>query len=367
MLGSAVVFIPALYNPIVLGISLALAAGVMTYVSFVEIFFKGLIEFEDYFDQRNGVNRSAITFEDYKPPHEAYHSATGMFFAGVLLTWGLDIFIHWIYDKWGSKVNLQSPGHATSEMKTMMNKKHYAHSHGTRESTDMIIESRSDRESDRETIQILSVERHPTHAKADLRDMVEMAALNNGDEESVPSLREKMLEEEEGNETDERKQSIQKTAKDLMMMALITGTAITLHNFPEGLATFVATAKDPSVGAPVAVAIAVHNIPEGICVAIPLYFASRSKWKAFMWGTLSGFTEPLAGAVGWIILANNSKDFDTIIYAILFGLVSGMMVYISFRELLPTARTYDPDDKYITKSLFLGMLIIAGSLMMFKI
>ena len=56
-------------------------------------------------------------------------------------------------------------------------------------------------------------------------------------------------------------------------MGMLTGVAIALHNFPEGLATFLATVSDTSVGAALGTAIAIHNIPEGICVAMPIYCA----------------------------------------------------------------------------------------------
>eukprot|EP00041_Stephanoeca_diplocostata_P018932 m.400670 g.400670 ORF g.400670 m.400670 type:complete len:258 (+) comp21163_c0_seq1:29-802(+) len=151
----------------------------------------------------------------------------------------------------------------------------------------------------------------------------------------------------------------------LLKMALITGAAVALHNFPEGLATFIASAKDPSIGAPIAIAIGVHNIPEGICVASPIYHATGSKWKAFMWGTLSGVAEPIAGAIGWIIFAKRDSDIGSLTYGILFGLVSGMMVFISFSELLTTALDYDKERKYFFVSLCAGMIVMAASLMLF--
>lgn len=76
-------------------------------------------------------------------------------------------------------------------------------------------------------------------------------------------------------------------------MGLLTGLAIGLHNFPEGLATFVATLSNPSLGIALAIAIALHNIPEGVCVSMPVYYATGSKWKAFMWAFLSGVSEPI--------------------------------------------------------------------------
>lgn len=119
-------------------------------------------------------------------------------------------------------------------------------------------------------------------------------------------------------------------AKRLLVTALITGAAVSLHNFPEGLATFIAAARDPSVGAPIALAIAVHNIPEGICVAVPIYFATKSKWKGFLWGTASGLAEPIAGGIGWIVLGTSNdedRDISNLAYGLLFGLVAGMMVH----------------------------------------
>ncbi len=72
-----------------------------------------------------------------------------------------------------------------------------------------------------------------------------------------------------------------------------TGLAIAIHNFPEGLATFVATLSDPSLGVALCIAIAFHNIPEGVCVAMPVYYATGKRWKGFLWAFLSGVSEPL--------------------------------------------------------------------------
>ena len=147
-------------------------------------------------------------------------------------------------------------------------------------------------------------------------------------------------------------------------MGLSTAVAIAIHNFPEGLATFVAALDDPGVGAVLAIAIGIHNIPEGLCVALPIYYATGNRWKAFMWGCLSGLSEPVAALLGWAILA---KAMTQDVYAVLFGLVSGMMVIISLKELIPTAHRYDPEDTVVTYSLIGGMVIIALSLVLFKL
>ena len=149
----------------------------------------------------------------------------------------------------------------------------------------------------------------------------------------------------------------------LVRMGLMTAVAIGIHNFPEGLGTFVATLSDPSVGLPLAVAIAIHNIPEGLCVAIPVYYATGNRWKAFGWALLSGVSEPIGAALGWLILKDVMSE---LVYGLLFGLVAGMMVNITLQELIPTAVRYDPTDKVTTNSIIAGMAIMAISLVLFK-
>lgn len=150
----------------------------------------------------------------------------------------------------------------------------------------------------------------------------------------------------------------------LKTMGINTALAIALHNFPEGLATFVATLHDPSVGVVLAIAIGIHNIPEGLCVALPIYYSTGNRCKAFGWACLSGASEPIAALLGWIILA---QAMSQIVYAILFGLVAGMMVIISMKELLPTAHRYDTEDTVVTYSFVGGMALISLSLVLFQV
>eukprot|EP00484_Ammonia_sp_Unknown_P023680 CAMPEP_0197030412 /NCGR_PEP_ID=MMETSP1384-20130603/9657_1 /TAXON_ID=29189 /ORGANISM="Ammonia sp." /LENGTH=293 /DNA_ID=CAMNT_0042459751 /DNA_START=218 /DNA_END=1096 /DNA_ORIENTATION=+ len=145
----------------------------------------------------------------------------------------------------------------------------------------------------------------------------------------------------------------------LIKTSLITALAIALHNFPEGLATFVSTLANPTLGVSIAMAIAIHNIPEGVAVAMPVYFATRSKWKAFSWAFLSGIAEPIGGLVGYAII---NHLFSETVFGVLFGFTGGIMVYISIKELLPTARKRDQEDKYTTILVFLGFLVMDVSL-----
>ena len=151
----------------------------------------------------------------------------------------------------------------------------------------------------------------------------------------------------------------------LKNMGAMTALAIALHNFPEGLATFVAALADMKLGLALAVAVAVHNIPEGACVAMPVYYATGSKMKGFWWSFVSGVSEPIGGLFGYLVLYGNAMS--DVAYGALFGVVGGMMVYISLKELLPTALKYDPHDRYVTNCMFAGMAVMALSLILFQI
>ncbi|WMJ84528.1 zinc transporter ZupT [Oscillospiraceae bacterium MB24-C1] len=147
----------------------------------------------------------------------------------------------------------------------------------------------------------------------------------------------------------------------LMRMGLFTALAIGIHNFPEGLATFTAALSDPSLGVPIAVAIAIHNIPEGIAVAVPIFYATGSRMKAFKLSFLSGLSEPLGALIGYILLY---RFFNDVVFGFIFASVAGIMVYISLDELLPSAREYGEHHLSIY-GLIAGMAVMAVSLLLF--
>jgi ZIP family zinc transporter len=146
----------------------------------------------------------------------------------------------------------------------------------------------------------------------------------------------------------------------LQRMGLFTALAIGIHNFPEGLATFLATLEDPGLGMAIAVAIALHNIPEGISVSVPIYYATGNRRKAFAYSVLSGVAEPVGAIVGYLILL---PFLTPAVMGSLFGVVAGIMVYISLDELLPTSRAYGKghDSLY---GLLAGMVVMALSLLL---
>ncbi|HCO94628.1 MAG TPA: zinc transporter ZupT [Phycisphaerales bacterium] len=149
--------------------------------------------------------------------------------------------------------------------------------------------------------------------------------------------------------------------KKLYRMGIFTALAIAIHNFPEGLATFVSALRDPKLGIAIAVAIAIHNVPEGIAVSIPIFYATDSRKKAFIYSFLSGLAEPVGALVGYAILFSFIND---IVFGILFAAVAGIMVFISLDELLPTAREYG-EHHLAAYGLVAGMMVMAMSLLLF--
>lgn len=147
---------------------------------------------------------------------------------------------------------------------------------------------------------------------------------------------------------------------ELMKMGTFTAIAIAIHNFPEGIATFISTLQDPSIGIAIAVAVAIHNIPEGIAVSVPIYYATGDKKKAFKYSFLSGLAEPVGAVIAFLILM---PFLNGVVFGIIFAMVAGIMVFISLDELLPAAKKYDETHLSIY-GVIVGMAIMAVSLIL---
>lgn len=130
--------------------------------------------------------------------------------------------------------------------------------------------------------------------------------------------------------------------KALHRLGLLSALAIAVHNFPEGIATFIGALNDPEMGAGITFAISIHNIPEGIAVAIPIYYATKSKGKALLYATLSGLSEVVGAALCLAITAIFGIDLTggSPAFPLVLSAVAGIMIYISLDELLPTAEKY---------------------------
>jgi len=148
----------------------------------------------------------------------------------------------------------------------------------------------------------------------------------------------------------------------LMRMGLFSALAIAIHNVPEGVVTFLAALQDPRLGVAIGVAIAIHNIPEGISVSVPIFYATGNRRRAFTLSFLSGLSEPLGAAVGYLLLRPYLGPGTL---GLVFGLVAGIMVYISLDELLPTAREYGAGHQVLA-GLLAGMAVMALSLLLLK-
>ncbi len=174
---------------------------------------------------------------------------------------------------------------------------------------------------------------------------------------------EEMNLSESKNVFEQAKESVKESrgnTRHLMRMGTMTALVIGIHNFPEGLATFMSTIQDTSIGFSIAIAIAIHNIPEGIAVSVPIYYATGNRRKAFLWSFLSGLTEPLGALVGYLVL----RTFTTpVVSGVVLAGVAGIMVFISLDELLPSAEKYGEHHLSIYGAVT-GMAIMAASLLL---
>lgn len=150
-------------------------------------------------------------------------------------------------------------------------------------------------------------------------------------------------------------QSSHKLKRTGILMAL----AIGIHNFPEGLATFTSALTNMEIAVPIVFAIAIHNIPEGIAVSMPIFHATGNRRKAFTLSFLSGMSEPIGALLGYLFLL---PFWTPTVHALLLAFVSGIMIYISFDELLPGTEKYG-HHHYGVAGVILGMAIMAGSLL----
>ena len=153
------------------------------------------------------------------------------------------------------------------------------------------------------------------------------------------------------------------TNSALKRTGIFTALAIGIHNFPEGFATFIAAIDDINIGITIALAIAIHNIPEGMAVSLPIYHATGNRKTAFWYAFISGLAEPIGAVIGFFLLL---PLMGAATLGITFGFVAGIMIYISFDELLPSARLYGNAHTTIL-GIVLGMMVMSVSLVAFKL
>ncbi|EMH4163920.1 zinc transporter ZupT [Pluralibacter gergoviae] len=150
--------------------------------------------------------------------------------------------------------------------------------------------------------------------------------------------------------------------RNLRRTAILLTLGISLHNFPEGIATYVTASSNIELGLGIALAVALHNIPEGLAVAGPVYAATGSKRKALFWAGISGCAEILGGVLAWLILGSL---ISPVLMAAIMAAVAGIMVALSVDELMPQAKAIDPDSNP-SYGVLCGMSVMGLSLVLLQ-
>ena len=149
---------------------------------------------------------------------------------------------------------------------------------------------------------------------------------------------------------------IEKRSKNglkLYKLGIITMVVIVLHNIPEGIATFITANNNIKLGITLTIAIALHNIPEGISISIPIYYATKSKFKSFLYTFISGMSEPLGALLAYLFL---TKYVNDIVLGIIYSFIAGMMINIAINELFKEANEYNRRNSFIY--FIVGMIIM---------
>ncbi|GIL84337.1 hypothetical protein Vretimale_15946 [Volvox reticuliferus] len=297
ILGGLFIIVVPVKNNLFLAASLAFAAGVMLYISLVDIYAGKAI---GHFVEAGHADSYAFTY------------ATICFFCGFPISWVLD--------------------------KLAERLAYHGHEGPTSARTSPIPEK-------------LQPDDATSQATIDLSSNPNNVDVESGSEGGSQQASKIPAEESSVKVARSRK---------LVHMGILAAMAVALHNMPEGLVTFVGYMDSIKSGITTAVAIAIHNIPEGMVISSAVYFGTGLRWRAILMAALAAFTEPLGGLIGLAVVCGGSMT-ETV-FGILFGLVGGIMTYISLKELLPGARNFDPEDKVTTAFLSAGMIIMACSL-----
>lgn len=352
-IGGSLVFFPEMLKKIpqatILACSLALSSGVMLYVSFIEIFAKSY---------------AAIAEADGWTEGAAAATTTACFFSGMLICVLLEVLVHYI-----SKTNPGVEAHPGCPCDDNNLPIGIAKESATASITEDAPACCEDDGCERDNCAD-DAERPAGEAESGAPSQVQIQIVNDtaGWDSAVTGKKaaKKTAAKNAAKAVTTTKSGVKMDDQDgsLSRMGMMTALAIAIHNFPEGLATFMATVEDERLGLSLGVAIAIHNIPEGLCVAMPIYYSTGNKWKAFLWSVASGLTEPIGGILGFAAL---QPVFTPTVFGIVFAMVGGMMVFIVCHELLPAAHRYMGSQWKATAWLVLGMFIMALSLVLFNL
>ncbi|OQR93637.1 Zinc (Zn2)-Iron (Fe2) Permease (ZIP) Family [Achlya hypogyna] len=271
-----------------LAMTFALSAGVMIFISFVDLFTESITSFKQAWAVGGSTDVDPELIENgLAPPGTvapvcdptcigySWLATTGCFYGGIVVIILLEILVHKVFD------------YHTSDLETL---------------GDCKIDDDLEREIIIEAG--ASEVKTPTRNDADAPVNVEVVT-----DDTVAK-------------------------KEFRRAGILTGIAIAIHNFPEGMALFVASLQGLKTGLVLAIGIILHNFPEGVAIAAPVYYATNSKQQAFLWTGLSGIAQPCGAFIGWATVAGGVTPK---LSAVLYGLVSGMLVCIAMKELIPGA------------------------------
>ena len=147
---------------------------------------------------------------------------------------------------------------------------------------------------------------------------------------------------------------ISSSSNNLYKLGILNMIALMAHNLPEGIATFMSSYSNINLGIKIAIAIMLHNIPEGISIAIPIYYATKSRKKALKMTALSSLAEPLGAILCYFFLKKYINDFTL---GIILTLVAGIMITLAIHELLPEAKKYN-EEKTLALGIIIGIIIM---------
>lgn len=158
-----------------------------------------------------------------------------------------------------------------------------------------------------------------------------------------------------------KKLALLQNKDNLYRVGLLSMIALMLHNFPEGIATFMASYNDLSAGISLGIAIMLHNIPEGISISVPIYYATGSKKRGVIYSLISGLAEPLGAILAFIVLKNYINE---ITIALVLVIVAGIMITISINEMLPEVNSYNKKNISIL-GMIIGVILVIVNLLLF--
>lgn len=103
-----------------------------------------------------------------------------------------------------------------------------------------------------------------------------------------------------------------------------------LNAIIEGLIMFISNESSSQLGLSVAAAMTIHNLIEGFLIALPLYYATGSRFAAFAYASiLGGMSQPLGAVLGLLAIRNVDQEQERFLFGVIFGVVSGMMCLIA--------------------------------------